>query len=77
MARLSVSAVAAPRVGGPSERSKLPRGAPATPMAAASSAAASPSSSSATLPAPPSIDQWHELGSSDEKDANYCGVEGN
>ena len=86
-ARLSVSALAAPRVGGPGEHPKLPR-APAIPTAsvaasasasASASAAAAPSSSSssATLPAPPSIDQWHELGTSDEKDANYCGVEGN
>ena len=76
-ARLSVSALAVPRVGGPGEHSKLPR-APAIPTAAAASAAASASpSSSTTLPTPPSIDQWHELGASEEKDANYCGVEGN
>lgn len=76
-ARLSVSALAVPRVGGPGEHSKLPTRAPAIPTTAAAAASASPSSSSTTLPAPPSIDQWHELGASDEKDANYCGVEGN
>lgn len=80
-ARFSVSALASPR----GERSKPPTRAPTIPSAAsaaASAAAASSSSSSAssTLPAPPAIDQWHDLGgaaaASGEKDANYCGVEG-
>ena len=81
-ARLSVSALASPRGGGSGERAKTAR-APAIPSAstavALSSVASSASSSpSSTLPLPPSIDQWHEVGTGngDEKDANYCGVEG-
>ena len=75
-ARLPVLALASPR----GQRSKPPPRVPAIPSAAAAASSSSAAAATPTLPAPPAIDQWHDIGgaaaTSEEKDANYCGVEG-